>query len=131
MRFFIHGGTASSLSVAACVIYKEIYTKTFDIDFTSVLNIKGMFGASVLGCMLIALGYALLNKWGQQKWIGFFNIIVTVLSFTSMITPLAVTLPLDILSPELFPGLAIPMHFFPVLAFYTILPFFERKKATS
>jgi hypothetical protein len=36
------------------------------------------------------------------------------------------SLPLDIEYPELFPGLVVPMHFFPAYAFLTIYPFFKQ-----
>ncbi len=38
--------------------------------------------------------------------------------------PISVTLPLSIQFPELFPGLAVPMIFFPALAWYTVKPLF-------
>ncbi|SEL02360.1 hypothetical protein [Parapedobacter koreensis] len=127
-KFLLQGGTASLLSIIACLIYQEIYTHTFETDFAAVLNITGIVGASILGCLLISLGYVLIEKWNKSQWIGIFNLVVTGLSFASVISPLATTLPLDMESPELFPGLAIPMHFFPALAFFTIVPFFNEKK---
>jgi hypothetical protein len=35
-------------------------------------------------------------------------------------------LPLDIEAPELFPGLVVPMHFFPALGWFTLKPLFFR-----
>jgi len=127
-KFLLPWGTASMLSIIACVIYQAIYTNTFETDFSAVLNIGGIIGASIFGCMLIALGYALIEKWNRQQWRGLLNVLIVGLSFASVISPLAITLPLDMESPELFPGLAIPMHFFPALAFFTIVPFFDSKK---
>jgi hypothetical protein len=38
--------------------------------------------------------------------------------------PISVSLPLDIKSPELFPGLAVPLVFFPCLSWHTVNPLF-------
>ena len=56
------------------------------------------------------------------------NLVIAVLSFASIISPISMSLPLDIESPELFPGLVVPMHFFPALAFFAISPFFKTQK---
>jgi hypothetical protein len=50
-----------------------------------------------------------------------------VLSFASIIGAIGMTLPLDIDFPELFPGLVVPMHFFPALAYFAIAPFFKKE----
>jgi hypothetical protein len=78
----------------------------------------------VFGCMLMASGNAVLLRLGKLKWMGWFNILVAVLSFASIISPISMSLPLDINNPELFPGLVVPMHFFPALAYFTLAPFF-------
>lgn len=127
-KFLLQGGSASVLSIITCVIYQKIYTGTFETDFSAVLNIGGIIGASIFGCMLIALGYALIEKWNRPQWTGLLNVLIVGLSLASLISPLAITLPLDMESPELFPGLAIPMHLFPALAFLTIVPFFDSNK---
>ena len=84
-------------------------------------------GASLFGTMLMALGYGILKwrHWSRMK--GVLNILISILSFASILGPISMTLPLTIEMPEMFPGLVIPMHFFPVLAFLTIAPFFEEK----
>jgi hypothetical protein len=38
---------------------------------------------------------------------------------------------LDVEFPEMFPGLVIPMHFFPALAFFAIDPFFKQSSIKS
>jgi hypothetical protein len=74
---------------------------------------------------LMALGYMLATRWKPTLNPGWLNLLYVVLSFASIIVVLSFKLPLDIEFPELFPGLAIPMHFFPVLAFLAIVPFFK------
>ena len=75
--------------------------------------------------MLMAVSYWLLFKWNKQSLLGVLNVVIAVLSFASIISPIAIDLPLTIKTPELFPGLVVPMHFFPALAFFCIAPFFR------
>jgi hypothetical protein len=56
-----------------------------------------------------------------------FNFVFSIASFAMVIVPISISLPLDVLFPELFPGLAVPMLFFPALAWYTIVPLFSEK----
>jgi len=65
-----------------------------------------------------------MKKWFGNKAELIFNLAFTILSFASIIIPIAATLPLDVAYPELFPGLAVPMHFFPAMAWYTLRPLF-------
>ena len=55
---------------------------------------------------------------------GWLNVLIAALSFLSILGPLSMSLPLNIKFPEMFPGLAIPMHFFPALMFFGLFPFF-------
>ena len=59
-----------------------------------------------------------------------FNLSFSILSFASIIIPIAAKLPLDVQNPELFPGLTVPMHFFPALGWYTLKPIFIKEQAT-
>lgn len=127
-KFLLHGAASSMLSIVACIIYREIYTKTLGVDYSAVLNIVGIIAASIFGCILMALAYFLLDRWAKHQWTGVLNILIAGLSLASVISPLSITLPLEIETPELFPGLAIPMHFFPALAFFALVPFFQSKE---
>ncbi|MFK7949848.1 MAG: hypothetical protein AB8G11_19820 [Saprospiraceae bacterium] len=124
-NLIIHGVIAGLLSGIAGVIYLNIYQGAFGVDYSQIINIGAIIGSSLMGCMLMTLGYAGLIKLGKQKLIGWLNILIAVLSFASIIGPIGMSLPLDIEFPELFPGLVVPMHFFPALAFFTIEPFFR------
>ena len=122
----MHGIIAGVLAAVAAIIYNRIYYFANEVDFSKVVNTGSMIGANMLACMVAALAC-----WGLKKWLGgraeiIFNFAFVILSFGSIAYPIAVKLPLDILNPELFPGLAIPMHFFPSLAWFTINPFFEK-----
>ena len=47
--------------------------------------------------------------------------------FMSLLWPIAFRFKPPIDSVDLFPGMVIPMHFFPALSWYTLKPFFFRK----
>jgi hypothetical protein len=73
----------------------------------------------------MASGYKLILAWKGENALGWINIIYSVLSFASIIGVIGYNLPLEIEFPEMFPGLVIPMHFFPILSFLTVYPFFK------
>lgn len=123
----IHGLSAGILAGIAGIIYLNIYNGAFGVDYHEMINIGAIMGSSLLGCMLMTLGYAGLTKFKKENLKGWLNILIAVLSFASIIGPLGMSLPIDIEYPELFPGLVVPMHFFPALAFFTIYPFFNQK----
>jgi len=122
--FFI-GAVSTVLSALACIIYAKIYSEAFFVDFSKVAGTINFIAASAIGCFLMAVGYRLAMQWKGEKIIGWLNILYSILSFASIAAVLGFNLPLDIESPEMFPGMVIPMHFFPVLSFLTIIPFFN------
>ncbi|MFK8165715.1 MAG: hypothetical protein AB8H12_24920 [Lewinella sp.] len=124
-KLLVHGIVAGILSGIAGIIYLNIYQEALGVDYGVIINIGSIVGSSIIGCMLMALGYAGLIKFKKEKLRGWLNILIAVLSFASIIGPIGMSLPLDIEFPELFPGLVVPMHFFPALAFLTIHPFFS------
>ena len=124
-KIFLHGLVAAVLAAIASIIYSNIYQEALGAVFNKIINIGSIAGASTFGCMLMAVGYALLKKFNKQNLTGWLNVIIAVLSFASIISPISMSLPLDIESPELFPGLVVPMHFFPALAFFVVAPFFR------
>ncbi len=129
-KLLIHGVVAGLLSGIAGIIYLNIYQEALGTDYNQIINAGAIIGSSVIGCMLMTLGYAALIKFDKQNWRGWLNILIAILSFASIIGPIGMSLPLDIEYPELFPGLVVPMHFFPALAFLTIYPFFNKQNKT-
>ncbi|WP_426670465.1 hypothetical protein ACPPVU_04300 [Mucilaginibacter sp. McL0603] len=113
------------LSGLACVIYDQIYSRAFYVNFSKIINIRGIMVLSIIGCLLMSIGYILLIRWKGNKLIPWANVVYGVFSFASIVAVLSFKLPLDMESPELFPGLATPMHFFPVLSFLIVYPFFK------
>jgi hypothetical protein len=124
-NIFIHGLAAGILSAIASLVYSSLYQTTLGVSFDVVVNSGAIIGSSIFGCVLMAVGYMLLFKFNKEKFKGLLNIIISVLSFASIIAPIGMSLPLEIESPELFPGLVIPMHLFPAMAFFAIDPFFK------
>jgi hypothetical protein len=124
-RILIHGIIAGILSALAGIVYLKMYEGATMVDFSSIINSTAVASSSILGCMLMALGYMLILKLNKMNWKGFLNIVIMVLSFLTILGPIAMTLPLEFEFPELLPGLAIPMHFFPAMIFFGLQPFFK------
>lgn len=125
---FLRGLVAGILAAIAGVIYFNIYQGTLLTEFDSIVNIGAIVGSSIIGCMLMSVGYFILFKINKMNLAGWMNMLIAVLSFASVISPIGMSLPLDIVDPKLFPGLVVPMHFFPALAFFGLSPFFEKLK---
>jgi hypothetical protein len=128
---FYHGVIAGMLSAMACFIYNRIYLFATEVDFTMVLNVGSIVGANLLACIIASICFGLFSKWFKSKGEIIFNFAFAILSFSTIIVPISINLPLNIKNPELFPGLAVPMHFFPALAWFTIRPLFRDSKNAS
>ena len=113
------------LAIMACFIYNKVYSGSFYVDFSKIITTTSIIMSCVVACSLMTLGYALVNKWKSGKFIGWVNILYTLITFATIVGIMSFKLPLDIEFPEMFPGLAIPMHFFPLLSFLAIMPFFN------
>ena len=124
-KIFYHGLSAGLFSALACIIYNQIYFFATEANFSKVLNNVSLIAVNLGACLLASLGYWLITKWLNKNADIFFNFSFTILSFASVILPISLSLPLDIQYPELFPGLAVPMHFFPALAWFTLAPLFK------
>ena len=126
-----HGILSSTLASIAGIIYFEVYQYLMFSSFDSIVNWGSITGASTLGCFMMMFGYWLLLKFNLVKWIGWMNVLITILSFASIFGAINTALPLEIDFPELFPGLVVPMHFFPAISFFGIAPFFMKIKTNS
>ena len=124
-----HGILSGVLASIGGIIYFELYQYLMLTAFNAVINWGSIIGASTLGCLLMTLGYWVLKKFNRERLIGWLNVMIAMLSFASIILAINTALPLDIEFPELFPGLTVPMHFFPALAFFAIYPFFQSESA--
>ena len=122
------GLVSGLLAGIAGVIYAHLYYTINEADFSKVASTINILAGSLFGGVLAALGYTLLDKWLKTRGEIVFNLVFTLISFISLLAPIAVRLPRNIDTPELFPGMVIPMHFFPALAWFTLKPLFIRSK---
>lgn len=126
-KLFYQGICAGFLAALAGIIYNRIYIFAFETNFSKVANAGSIIGANLFGCLLASLGYFLCLKLFRKRADVIFNFSFSILSFASIMIPISITLPLDIQNPEMFPGLMVPMHFFPALAWFTVKPLFSSK----
>jgi ABC-type branched-subunit amino acid transport system permease subunit len=121
------GVVSGLLAGIAGLVYAKVYYTANEADFSKVASTIRILASSLFGGVLAAIGYSILDKWLKTKGEIVFNFIFTLLSFASLLMPIGFKLPLNIETPELFPGMVIPMHFFPALGWYTLKPLFIRK----
>jgi hypothetical protein len=126
-KIFIMSIATAVFSAVACFVYNKVYIFALGPDFSKVVNIGSLVGFNIAGCMLAGLGYWLAKKAFGRNAEMIFNVVFMLFSFGSIVAPLAISLPLDVQNPELFPGLAVPMHFFPLAGWFTLKPFFLKE----
>ena len=123
---FSHGIIAGILASIAGIIYSHVYFFANEADFSSIVNGYSIVGLNIAACIVIAFLHAASLKWVKKFAELIFNLILSVLSFALIVIPLSITLPLNVQFPELFPGLVVPMLFFPSIAWFTLNPLFDR-----
>ena len=123
-KIFFHSLTAGILSSIAGIIYNRIYFFATEADFSRVLNKGSIIGLNIMVCLVAGVLYWVMIKLFKKNGEIVFNFLFSIISFACVIIPISMTLPLKIQFPELFPGLAVPMVFFPAMAWYTVKPLF-------
>lgn len=127
-KHLIHGVVAGILASIAGIIFLNIYVELYFVDFSAVIDEVAIIFSSIIGCLLMGVGYIILDKVKKPNLYGVLNILIMVLSFLSIVPVMAMTLPLEVDFPEMFPGMVVPMHFFPAIAFFGLAPFFKKAK---
>jgi hypothetical protein len=126
-KIFLHALLSAALTAFAALIYNRIYFFATEVDFSKVLGVRKLIAFSILISMMAAsLNYVMVRVFKKSGGI-IFNFLFSIISFTGVMIPISISLPLDVHSPELFPGLAVPMVFFPAMAWYTVNPLFLKK----
>ena len=120
------GIVSGLLAGVAGLIYAHLYYSINEADFSKVASSVRFVASSLAGGVLAAIGFTLLTKWLKGNGEIVFNLLFSILSFASLLSPIAYKLPTTLETPELFPGMVIPMHFFPALAWLTLKPLFIR-----
>ena len=128
-RHIFHGLIAGLVSALAGVGYSVMYQGVMFLDFNEVLGYPSIIGTSILSCGIMSIAYLSLEKLNKLKLKGIVNVVIVLFSFFSILIPISISLPLDVDFPELFPGLVIPMHFFPALIFFGLNPFFHNSSS--
>ena len=122
---FFQGLVSGILAALAAVIYNSIYHFATEADYSKVLSIPKIIAFSILAGMLATVLNYSLTRFLKKKGETIFNFLFSILSFAAVMIPISITLPLQVPFPELFPGLAVPMVFFPAMAWYTVNPLFS------
>jgi len=123
-KIFFHSLIAGILASVAGLIYNRIYFFATEADFSRVLNTGSIIGLNIMVCLVAGILYWVLVKSLKKKGEVVFSFLFSIISFACVMIPILISLPLKVQSPELFPGLAVPMVFFPAMAWYTVKPLF-------
>lgn len=124
-RTFYHGLAAGALAALAAIGYNKVYQFVLGPDFSKILNPATLVSANIICGLVISAGYFLFAKMVKRNTDVWFNIILTAFTFSSLIIPISIDLPLDITQPELFLGLVAPLHLLPQLFWLTSKPLFK------
>ena len=119
-RIFFLGLTSGIIAAAAAIIFKKVHEYATYSDFSGILTIPVIVAINMLVCMVASLLFWVLVKWLGRTGEIIFNAFFLLASFATTSYTFAYTLPLDIEFPELFPGIAIPMHFIPALCCFAV-----------
>jgi hypothetical protein len=123
----IHGIIAGLLASMAGIIYSHVYLFANEADFSKIVNLYSIIGVSLSESMVIAFLHTSFVRLLKKNAELVFNLTISILSFSLIVIPVSITLPLNIEFPELFPGLVVPMLFFPSIAWFVINPIFSNR----
>ena len=122
---FYHGILSGIMAATAAIIYSRIHFFATAADFSGIINTGTILSINLIVCLIFSTGYYFYLTISKKKGILYFHILISILSFAAVIIPISISLPLTVKNPELFPGLAVPLVFFPALAWFTFKPLFE------
>ncbi|RAJ06621.1 hypothetical protein LX64_01748 [Chitinophaga skermanii] len=128
VRLLSLGAISGALAGVASLVYQKVYTDSLGYDFSAIVSTPKIMMTCVAAGIVASIGFWALHKLLKSNTEIVFNLIFTILSFASILGPFKTKLPLDVEMPELFVGLTIPMHFFPVLGWLTLRPLFIKSK---
>ena len=118
------GIVAGILAGLASLVYQKVYASSLGEDFATIAKPVNIISISLFAGIVAAVLFSLSQIWLKRKGEIVFNFVFVLLTFASIMAPFAMKLPFDVEYPELFPGLIVPMHFFPALAWFTLKPLF-------
>lgn len=126
IRTLILGLVSGTVASLVGLIYDKAYAEAFWTDFSLIINPVSVFSSMLVGTMIASIGYHFIMKLNFRLNEFVFNLLFGAVTFGSILMPLGMTLPLEVDNPEMFAGLAIPLHFFPMLFWLSFKPLFKR-----
>jgi hypothetical protein len=125
-KLLVLGVVSGILAAVAAFIYQKVYITAEGEGFTGIVTPVKIILSCLISCVVASIGYFLMSKVLKGNTQIVFNLLFAIITFASILLPIGFRLPLDLEAPELFPGLTVPMHFFPVLAWFTLKPLFAK-----
>jgi predicted membrane metal-binding protein len=109
--------------------YGDIFEKQLMEDYSNVVPTAAIFISCLIGTILATLGFWLLTKFIPKYGEFIFAFLFALLTTASLVGVLGFTFTDDSneLHQFIFYGYAMPMHFFPFLAWYVFKPLFDKK----
>lgn len=126
VRILILGVVSGLVASFAALGYDYMYAEAFWTDFTLIINAKSIFSSMMFATIIASIGYFFILKLNTRFNEFIFNFLFGAVTFGSIFLPLSMSLPLEINNPEMFIGLAVPLHFFPMLFWMSFKPLFEK-----
>ncbi len=123
-KLLLLGAVSGLLSAVASIIYQKVYAASLGENFALIVKPSNIMVINVVSGLIAGSGFWLLNKWLKNNTEIVFNLLFVTLSFASIVPAFGFRLPVTIETLELFPGMVVPMHFFPALAWLTLKPLF-------
>ncbi|MFM7644304.1 MAG: hypothetical protein ACKO5N_05880 [Sphingomonadales bacterium] len=109
--------------------YGETFEKQLMEDYSNVVPTAAIFISCLVGTSFATLGHWLLTKVVPMFGEFIFALLFAAISTASLVGVLGFTFTDDSneLHQFIFYGYAMPMHFFPFLAWYVFKPLFDNK----
>lgn len=130
VRFSLLAILSGLLSGLAAYLYGMVFQEALLVDYSAVVPTAAMFISSLIGTVLATAGFAGLIRITPKYGEIIFGFLFALVSFMSIAGVFAAQLPDsdDESFYYLIYGYAIPMHFFPFVAWYTFKPIFIKNK---
>jgi uncharacterized membrane protein YeaQ/YmgE (transglycosylase-associated protein family) len=109
--------------------YGEMFEQQLFEDYSNVVPTPAIFISCLVGTIFATLGHWLLTKFIPSFGEFIFALIFAAITTASLVGVLGFTFTdnSNELHQFIFYGYAMPMHFFPFLAWYVLKPIFDKK----
>ncbi|MFM6935879.1 MAG: hypothetical protein ACKOXP_10575 [Flavobacteriales bacterium] len=118
-------GLTSALSASALgTLYTFVYYRLL-FDFSAVLPIWKVTFGLISFTLLLFYAHFLFTKVFHKNPTFWFGITFSILTFASILYPMLERVYVD--ASEFYPGFAIPLHFLPILMFFSFYQLYHQK----